>query len=215
MEIALMTRDDRREELLHLRLDGALTEADRAEVEALLRADEQARGRADQLEALAEALASMPESEPPAGLAHSVMDRIYQSAPASTRAVPASGPQTAGAAPAGVHDVQPVMDGGVMRTKVLWGLAAAAAVVLSVFLVKGFPSAGEGTEGAIGAAKRYQAGQIAAADVKLGDPAAQEFLQSDLFDRLIKDDDVRKALSDPALGKALADPALGRALSDP
>ena len=71
-----------------------------------------------------------------------------------------------------------------MRTKVLWGLAAAAAIVLAVLAYTGFPPDTGGSEGAIGAAKRYQAGQIAASDVKLGDQAAQEFLQSDLFDKL-------------------------------
>ena len=95
-----------------------------------------------------------------------------------------------------------------MRTKVLWGLAAAAAIVLAFFSVTGFPPTLGGTEGAIGAAKRYQAGQIAASDVKLGDQSAQEFLQSDLFDKLMKDESVRKALTDPALVKAIADPSL-------
>ena len=89
-----------------------------------------------------------------------------------------------------------------MRTKVLWGLAAAAAIVLAVLAYTGFPPVEDGTEGAIGAAKRYQAGQIAASDVKLGDQSAQQFMQSDLFDRIMKDESMRKALSDPALGKA-------------
>ena len=101
-----------------------------------------------------------------------------------------------------------------MRTKVLWGLAAAAAIVLAVLAYTGFPPETGGSEGAIGAAKRYQAGQIAASDVKLGDQAAQEFLQSDLFDKLMKDESVRKALSDPDIRVALADPAIRLALSD-
>ncbi len=83
-----------------------------------------------------------------------------------------------------------------MRTKVLWGLAAAAGIVLAVLAYTGFPPESGGSEGAIGAAKRYQAGQIAASDVKLGDQAAQEFLQSDLFDKLMKDEAVAQALSD-------------------
>ena len=101
-----------------------------------------------------------------------------------------------------------------MRTKVLWGLAAAAAIVLAVLAYTGFPPDTGGSEGAIGAAKRYQAGQIAASDVKLGDQAAQEFLQSDLFDRLRKDETVVAALSNPAIAKALADPAFMKAIAD-
>ena len=101
-----------------------------------------------------------------------------------------------------------------MRTKVLWGLAAAAGIVLAVLAYTGFPPDTGGSEGAIGAAKRYQAGQIAASDVKLGDQAAQDFLQSDLFDRLRRDETVVAALSNPAIAKALADPALMKAFTD-
>src|SRR4051794_25620402 len=45
--------------------------------------------------------------------------------------------------------------GGAMTRKVVWALAAAAAIILAVFVVRGFPPAGTGTEGTIGAAKRY------------------------------------------------------------
>ena len=97
-----------------------------------------------------------------------------------------------------------------MRTKVLWGLAAAAGIVLAVLAYTGFPPETGGSEGAIGAAKRYQAGQIAASDVKLGDQAAQEFLQSDLFDKLMKDDAASaRLLSDPtSRSGGLGDPDL-------
>ena len=66
--------------------------------------------------------------------------------------------------------------------------------MLAVLAYTGFPPEPGGSEGAIGAAKRYQAGQIAASDVKLGDQAAQEFLQSDLFDKLMKDETSRGAV---------------------
>ena len=52
--------------------------------------------------------------------------------------------------------------GGVAMTrKAMWGLATAAAAVLVVFVIKGFPTVDHGTEGTIGAAKKYQAPQIA------------------------------------------------------
>src|SRR5688500_3743345 len=63
-----------------------------------------------------------------------------------------------------------------MGKKVMLGLAAAAAIVVAVMAAKGWPPSGAGTEGAIGAAKRHQAQQMSAADVKLGDQSAQEFL---------------------------------------
>ena len=72
-----------------------------------------------------------------------------------------------------LHESQTTVTGGLMRTKVLWGLAAAAGIVLAVLAYTGFPPDTGGSEGAIGAAKRYQAGQIAASDVKLGDQAAR------------------------------------------
>ena len=189
---------DRRDALLQARLDGELTAAERVELEHLLAGDAAARARAGELEALVDALNLLGPVDPPARVMHTVIDHINDTRPAAM-------------------DPSPVASssGGVgMRTKVLWGLAAAAAIVLAVFAYTGFPPDPAGSEGAIGAAKRYQAGQIAASDVKLGDQAAQDFLQSDLFDKLMKDESVRKALSDPALGKALSDPALGKALTD-
>ena len=152
---------------------------------------------AEQLEALARELDSLTEVDPPRELLEAVMRDIH------------------GTPAGGVRVFETPTRGFVMRTKVMWGLAAAAAIVLAVLSYTGFPPAGDGTEGAIGAAKRYQAGQIGAADVKLGDQAAQDFLQSDLFDRIMKDDAMRKALSDPAITRALADPALKLALTHP
>ena len=55
-----------------------------------------------------------------------------------------------------------------MIRKVMWGLAAVATITLGVFLLKGFPPVGGGTEGTIGAAKKYQAQQLADKDVVLG-----------------------------------------------
>ena len=70
-----------------------------------------------------------------------------------------------------------------MAKKALIGLAAAAALVLAVFTTLGWPPALPGTEGTIGAAKRHQAQQMTAQDVKLGDTTTQEFLQSDVVAR--------------------------------
>jgi len=98
--------------------------------------------------------------------------------------------------------------------KAMWGLAAAAAIVLAVFAVTGFPPVGHGIEGTIGAAKKYQAPQMGTADVLLGDAAAQEFLQSDVFDRLVKDPEARALLSHAEILASLADRAIADALAD-
>ena len=185
------------DDLLHARFDGELTAGQRAEVERLLASDDSARQRADRLEALGRSLDLLEPVDPPARVMHAVLAHVKRGASMTDA------------------DAETATLGGVlMRTKVLWGLAAAAAIVLAFFSVTGFPPSLGGTEGAIGAAKRYQAGQIAVADVKLGDQTAQEFLQSDLFDKLMKDESVRKALSDPGIRVALADPAIRVALTD-
>ena len=74
-----------------------------------------------------------------------------------------------------------------MAKKALLGLAAAAAVLIGVFVTTGWPPTMPGSEGAIGAAKRHQAQQMTAQDVKLGDTKTQEFLQSDVVARLMAD----------------------------
>lgn len=126
------------------------------------------------------ALEELGTVDPPAGLVANVMARISANA----------GNRSAGR-------VVPFDRGGiVMIKKAMWGLAAAAAIVLAIYTVVGFPSANRGTEATIGAAQKYQAPQLAAGDVKVGDASVQEFLQSEAFDRLLKDPQARSILSD-------------------
>src|SRR6185436_18319087 len=91
----------------------------------------------------------------------------------------------------------------VMMRKAMWGLAAAAAVVLVVYSVVGFPSIGRGTEGTIGAAQKAVTPQLTNKDVVLGDATAQEFLQSDVFDKIAKDPDARALFSNAAVRNML------------
>ncbi len=190
----------RRDDLLQARLDGELTSDQRVEVERLLADDDTARLRDGQLRALADTLNLLGPVDPPARVMRAVLDHAHGVAPGAgtaSRTAPAGLMPPVGGLPTTVDESQMAAAGGVlMRTRVLWGLAAAAAVVLAILAIKGFPPDLGGSEGAIGAAKRYQAGQIAASDVKLGDQAAQEFLQSDLFDKLLKDANARTLLSD-------------------
>ena len=92
--------------------------------------------------------------------------------------------------------------------KAMWVLAAAAAVVLAVFIVTGFPKVDRGTEATIGAAQRYQAQQLSNKDVVVGDTQIQEFLQSETFDRLMKDESARRLLSNQSVRQALSNPEL-------
>ena len=79
---------------------------------------------------------------------------------------------------------------------------AAAAVVIAGFLLN-FPPGGENVSGTVAPAQRYRAEQIKAEDVKLGDQAVAQLMQSDSFDRLIKDPKIRALARDPAF-EALA-----------
>ena len=135
-------------------------------------------------------------AEPPAGFSHDVMTRIA----------------TAGRTPG---KVLPFGSGGmVMTKKAMLGLAAAAAIVFGVFAVRGFPTVDRGTEGTIGAAKKYQAPQMAASDVKTGDASVQEFLQSDTFDRLMKDPQARALLADASFREHMRNQAFADAMRD-
>jgi hypothetical protein len=152
----------------------------------------------DELDKLLEALGP---AEPPADLLPTVLQQVK--------------------AMASAHSAMPghrdnLTDGGTgMGKKVMWGLAAAAALALIVMKFTGFPPMGDGTEGTVGAAKRYQAPQIAASDVSVAPDEAQAFLQSDTFDRLIKDEDTRQMLANPSFRSALASPEFRSALASP
>jgi hypothetical protein len=111
-----------------------------------------------------------------------------------------------------------------MTRNAMWGLAAAATILLAVFVVRGVPPAGEGTEATIGAAQRYQAPQIEAKDVVVGDTSAQAVMQTETWDRIVNDETLRTLLQnasfraqlqEASLRTALADSAVVRALQDP
>ncbi len=100
--------------------------------------------------------------------------------------------------------------GIIIARKAMWGIAAAAIVVLGVFALTGYPTVDRDTEGAIGQAKRAQAQQVAAKDLVLGDPKAQAFMQSDVFDKLMKDENARKMLSDALMRAELSNRSCAR-----
>ena len=106
----------------------------------------------------------------------------------------------------------PASSGGdTVIKKVLIGTVAVAAIILAIAYWTGYPPVpGEGTEATVGAAQRYQAKQMSDKDVVLGDAAAQKFLQSEGFDRLMKNEKARDFLK-----KASKDPELKRALTSP
>ena len=144
-------------------------------------------------------LNDLPPVDPPSTLVNDVMSTI-----ASRRAARATHPS-----------VIPTKRGEIMAKKVLWILAAAAAVALITMRFVGYPPVEKGTEATIGAAQRYQAPQISSADVKTEDAQLQAFLQSDLFRQLTTDKAARQALKNKDFQKALQDPAVRAALASP
>jgi hypothetical protein len=85
--------DARTIELIHERIDGVIDDAGRAELEAVLARDPETRKIADELGALNELLAGVPDEEPPATLAGDVMAAVRNQriqAPASFAAGSAS-----------------------------------------------------------------------------------------------------------------------------
>src|SRR5262245_3455274 len=66
------------------------------------------------------------------------------------------------------------------------------AAILSFLALRGVHIPPQGTEGAIGAAKRYASPQIREHDVTLTDPQIQAFVQSDAFHKLATDKEFQK-----------------------
>ena len=143
-------------------------------------------------------LNDLPEVDPPSTMVQDVMATI-----ASRRTAPTT------------HSVIPTKRGEIMAKKVLWILAATAALALISMRLVGYPPVEKGTEATIGAAQRYQSPQISSADVKTGDAQLQAFLQSDVFRQLTTDKAARQALKNKDFQRALSDPAVRAALVSP
>jgi hypothetical protein len=142
-------------------------------------------------------LNDLPPVDPPSTLVNDVMSTI-----AGRRAARATHPS-----------VIPTKRGEMMAKKVLWIVAATAALALITMKLVGYPPVGKGTEATIGAAQRYQSPQISSADVKTEDAQLQAFLQSDLFRQLTTDKTARQALKNKDFQKALQEPQVRAALA--
>jgi hypothetical protein len=155
----------------------------------VLAGSSEARQRLAQLAALAEALRIEGSVAPPARLTRTVMDAVSNG---RSR-----------------HDSFNERTEEPMNKKWIVGIAATVAAALGIYVAAGGSIPPRGTEGTIGAAKRYQGQQISASDVQLGDQALQSFLQSTTFDKLRRDPALRKSfikvVSSPAFAKVAGD----------
>jgi hypothetical protein len=184
------------EALIQGSLDNALTAEEQARLARWISESPDARERVAQLEQLATLIESLGPAEAPLGMVNEVLAEVSHRA-RSPRAIP-----------------QSTSRGVDVNKKILFGLAAAAAIVLAVITYNSNPPATVGTEATIGAAQRAQTPQIAAKDVKLGDTSAQDVLQTETFDAIVKDETLRTMLQDAELRKKLEDSALRQALQD-
>ena len=164
---------------------------------SVLAGSAEARQRLAQLQDLAETLHAEGSVAPPAGLTQTVMKAV-----GNGRAR---------------HDSLNERMGEAMNKKWIVGIAATVAAALGIYVAAGGSIPPRGTEGTIGAAKRYQGQQIAASDVQLGDQALQSFLQSTTFDKLRRDPALRKSfvkvVSSPAFAKVANDANFARLAS--
>jgi hypothetical protein len=182
------------EALLQGALDNTLTADERAELARMLSESSQARERAAELSALAGLIESLGPADAPSGLVDNVLAQVSHHPHVIRHAT--------------------FQRGVAVNKKILFGLAAAAAIVLAVITYNSNPPATVGTEATIGAAQRAQAPQIAASDVKLGDASSQDILQTETFDAIMKDETLRTMLQNAELRQQLADSAMREALRD-
>ena len=186
------------EALLQGAVDGTLTPEERDALRQLLASNADARERAGELGRLNALLASLGPAEAPPHLVADVLARVrpHSAAPQPVKQFVRLVPKR----------------GEIVNKKLIFGLAAAAAVILAVITYTSYPPATEGTEATIGAAQRAQTPQIASKDVGLGDTSAQSVLQTDTWDAIMKDEKLRSALQDAELRRLLEDSQLQEAL---
>ena len=180
-------------------VDNTLTLEERDTLRRLIEEDADVRNRVADLNNLNELLASLGRADAPPDLVNHVLARISH---------PAAQPVSH------FNRRSTPRRGETVNKKMIFGLAAAAAVVLAVITYTSYPPATEGTEATIGAAQRAQTPQIASKDVGLADTSAQDLLQSDTWDAIMRDEDLRASLQSAEVREMLQDVDLRKGLED-
>ena len=207
-------------ELLQKHHDGELLPADVARVEALLAGSPEARSVAAALNSLDEGLETTGAVEPPERAIAEIMARVqampHPRQPGWRSLVRNAVARAIGSTVESVTGQSTRVEGSMAsRSKIVWGISTAAVVILAGLWMTGvIPPEQEGGDAAIGAAKRYQAPQIAGKDVALGDTEAQAFMQSETFDRILKDPETRKLLNSAEFRQFVADAQISAAMQD-
>jgi hypothetical protein len=190
------------EALVQGALDDTLTPEERETLDRLMTESVEVRGRLAHLQELTRLLESLGPAEPPARLVPDVLAEISRNA-GSSLAPGADGStnRVAGFRKRTTTPQRPVAFGRrfTVSRKILFGLAAAAVLVLSFATFRGYPPATEGTEAAIGGA---------------GEASARSALQAGTWDAIVKDQPLRTLLQDANARSVLQDAALQQALTN-
>jgi len=192
----MKTNNDKGGELLTLMyvvLDGEATPEQQQDLERALAADPAARVRFSELEALFASIDRLPELDPPRGFVNGVMAKV------GGRFSQPTGSKTT--YPGGIR----MSTNGTFRRRTIWAGVAVAAVA-AIFVGQYYfdiPSSGEQAAGTVAPAQRYRAQQIQPSDVKLGDQQVAQLMQSEAFEKIVKDPQLR-ALAADANFQALA-----------
>jgi hypothetical protein len=172
--------DPRQQQLMFAVLDGEGTPDEIRELERLVGGDLEARAEYEAFRNLFTKLQSISTLDPPPGLAERV------------------------------QHFRPSAKGRTMtrnkRTLLIGIATAAAAGVIAGYFLVDFPAGRQNVSGTVVPAQRYRAEQIKAADVKLGDPAIAQLMQSESFERIIKDPKLRTLALDPGFQALARDP---------
>ena len=207
------------DELIHRALDGALSPGEAEQFRARVAAEPELGARAEHLERLAAEVDGLGPEEPPIGFSDRVMAEVAAVSPPRPAwhrrlaSLPAAigrqlFPWFAHRSQQGSHSSDSFrkagMAGGgvIVAKKALWGVAGLAVVVILAVVYFNGRTVDQGAQGAIGAADRYRGAQPSSVDAKPGN--AQAFLQSDTFDKIVKNKDIRSLLGDPEICALLA-----------
>jgi hypothetical protein len=217
------------DELLHRALDGALSPAEAEQLRARLAADPALAARAAELGRIGASIDGLGGEEPPSRFSDRVMAEVasaphprpawhrrlaslpaaigYQLFPWSARSSEQGNRSSDSFRRAGMAG-----GGVIVAKKVLWGIAGLAVVAILAVVYFNGRTVDQGAQGAIGAADRYRGAQPSSVSATPGN--AQAFLQSDTFDKIVKNKDARSLLGNPELCSLLASDAVEAALKD-
>lgn len=194
--------------LMQAVLDGTATPQQVQELDNVLAADAGARAEFESWRQLFKALAGEPMAHPPEGLVAAISAAVPSRA-GSTRksdqlflgsSVLGRGQQNVRGFSSGFRTTlrrmvrpEPTQEFGQMNVnRKIWGGAAFAVVALGVAAVAfDYPPKSRDLSGTIAPAERYRAPQSGADAIKLGDQSIAQLMQTDAFDRMVKDPELQ------------------------